>query len=84
MYTIHNAILWAPFLFDGMVFSKFVESVLKNLSQHVDTDTDFWISQFSAKKYVAKNEEKPSSTCQKPIYHCQDLVIWVLNPMIHH
>ena len=52
MYTIHNAILWAPFLFDGMVFSKFVESVLKNLSQHVDTDTDFWISQFSAKKYV--------------------------------
>ena len=40
------------FCFDGMVFSKFVESVLKNLSQHVDTDTDFWISQFSAKKYV--------------------------------
>ena len=49
MYTIHNAILWAPFLFDGMVFSKFVESVLKNLSQHVDTDTDFWISSFQPK-----------------------------------
>ena len=66
MYTIHNAILWAPFLFDGMVFSKFVESVLKNLSQHVDTDTDFWISSFQPKNMLQKMKKSLVQLAKNP------------------